>query len=191
MVSEVDIISLNVDLARLLGIKLAHFNEIENALFSALDFDIGVSEQKFKAKFDLIDKLCGDLWSSDSAKIAELERFSITRIPETGETDETPETQSNSFMTFPFLKEENETEQDNSDSDENKITSKSRWAGQKVKDQTKIDKKQSPTAFDEYMSAGDDSSFDEEKHNDRDVAAELLKTTQKFDQGACASTEVI
>ena len=107
MVSEVDIISLNVDLARLLGIKLAHFNEIENALFSALDFDIGVSEQKFKAKFDLIDKLCGDLWSSDSAKIAELERFSITRIPETGETDET---QSNSFMTFPFLKEENETE---------------------------------------------------------------------------------
>ena len=44
MVSEVDIISLNVDLARLLGIKLAHFNEIENALFSALDFDIGVSE---------------------------------------------------------------------------------------------------------------------------------------------------
>jgi len=44
MVSEVYIISLNVDLARLLGIKLAHFNEIENALFSALDFDIGVSE---------------------------------------------------------------------------------------------------------------------------------------------------
>ena len=44
MVSEVDMISLNVHLARLLGIELTHFNEIENALFSALDFDIGVSE---------------------------------------------------------------------------------------------------------------------------------------------------
>jgi len=112
MVAEIDLMSVNVNLSRLLNIELRHFNDIEAALIAALQFDIGVSEDKFKAKFDSIDKLCSEKWSSDSVKMAALQSFSTS-----------PETPSQSPTTSHFLVKTNsgcETEQDDFFSEETK-----------------------------------------------------------------------
>ena len=58
MVAEIDWMSLNKPLARLLGLTVEHFNCIESAIFAALDYDIGVTAEDFCKKFDLIDQAC-------------------------------------------------------------------------------------------------------------------------------------
>lgn len=58
MVSEIDWMSLNQPLARLLGLTVDHFNRIESAIFAALDYNIGVTTEDFYKKFDSIDQAC-------------------------------------------------------------------------------------------------------------------------------------
>ena len=47
MVAEIDLMSINAATARVLGLSLAHFNELESAVFVALSCDVGVPADKF------------------------------------------------------------------------------------------------------------------------------------------------
>jgi hypothetical protein len=58
MLSEIDWMSLNVSLAKQLGISLAHFNQIEASVLAAYSFDIGISAEQFKEHFAKIDESC-------------------------------------------------------------------------------------------------------------------------------------
>ena len=60
MVSEIDVMSVNVNVADLLMISKTHFNAIESQLFAALNFDVGISEEQFQTRFKKIDDECGD-----------------------------------------------------------------------------------------------------------------------------------
>ena len=79
--------SLNANLACLLGISLAQFNEIESNILAALNFNAGFSEQSFNSKFSLIDKKCKELFEADQAKLAALHNnvvsFASPNTPET------------------------------------------------------------------------------------------------------------
>ena len=65
MVSEIDWMSINVQLSRLLGISLSHFNQIETAIFAAYNFDVGISGEHFKARFAQLDQVCKDKHEAD------------------------------------------------------------------------------------------------------------------------------
>ena len=58
MVAEIDWMSINKLLANLLGLAVPHFNAMESAIFAGLNFDVGVTEEKFKSKVDELDKVC-------------------------------------------------------------------------------------------------------------------------------------
>ena len=63
MVSEIDWLSINRPLAQLLGLTVPHFNAMETAIFAGLNFDVGVTEEKFKSKVQAMDKLCLTLFN--------------------------------------------------------------------------------------------------------------------------------
>ena len=44
MVSEIDMLSVNRNLASLLGLTMPHFNTMESSIFAGLDFDVSVCE---------------------------------------------------------------------------------------------------------------------------------------------------
>ena len=48
MISEIDWQSLNQPLAGLLGLTVPHFNAMESAIFAGLNFNVGITEEKFK-----------------------------------------------------------------------------------------------------------------------------------------------
>ena len=48
MVAEIDWLSINRPLAGLLGLAVSHFNAMESAIFAGLNFNVGVTEEKFK-----------------------------------------------------------------------------------------------------------------------------------------------
>ena len=50
MVSEIDMLSINRPLAKLLGLTIPHFNAMESEIFAGLTFDASVTEEKFKLK---------------------------------------------------------------------------------------------------------------------------------------------
>ena len=50
MVSEIDMLSINRPLAKLLGLTIPHFNAMESEIFAGLTFDASVTEEKFKSK---------------------------------------------------------------------------------------------------------------------------------------------
>ena len=56
MVAEIDWMSINKLLANLLGLAVPHFNAMESAIFAGLNFDVGVTEEKFKSKVDAREK---------------------------------------------------------------------------------------------------------------------------------------
>lgn len=58
MVAEIDVLSVNVNLASILNVSLAQFNEMESEVCAALDFNIGVSADDFSAHFATIDSKC-------------------------------------------------------------------------------------------------------------------------------------
>ena len=78
MLCEIDWCSINVQLARLLGISLMHFNQLESAIFAALKYDVGISEERFKARLTQMEKVCADQHSTDTdEKISGLEKAAV------------------------------------------------------------------------------------------------------------------
>lgn len=68
MVSEIDWQSLNQPLAGLLGLTVPHFNAMESAIFAGLNFNVGITEEKFKSKVDELDKVCLPLYQESLEK---------------------------------------------------------------------------------------------------------------------------
>ena len=65
MLQEIDWMSLNKPLARLLGISLTHFNTMESDIYRALNYHIGVSQQEFESRFTQMSDLCAALHQED------------------------------------------------------------------------------------------------------------------------------
>jgi len=56
MVSEIDMKSINIPLKHILNLPLHHFNSLESAFFTALNCDVGCSEEIFNSKFKTLDE---------------------------------------------------------------------------------------------------------------------------------------
>ena len=62
MVAEIDWLSINGPLAGLLGLTVQHFNAMESSIFAGLNFNVGVTEEKFKSKVEELDKVCIEMF---------------------------------------------------------------------------------------------------------------------------------
>ena len=65
MISEIDWMSINVQLANILGISLKHFNQLEADIFAAFKFDVGLSEERFKAGVARLNQICATQYKAD------------------------------------------------------------------------------------------------------------------------------
>ena len=70
MLAEIDWMSINVQVAEIIGISLQHFNLMEVEMLSALNFDIGIPSERFKARLSQIDRLCQETYSADVSIVA-------------------------------------------------------------------------------------------------------------------------
>lgn len=118
MVQEIDVRSLNANLACLLNISLAQFNEIESNILSALNFNAGFSEQSFNANFSGIGKKCKELFEADQAKLVTLQNNVVSLA-----SPNTPETQcSENSKSVDHQAESNICIEDDLMSEETKMT---------------------------------------------------------------------
>lgn len=86
MVSEIDVQAVNANLAYLLNIPLAHFNELESRMFTALAFNIGITDMDFHDNFEVVNTKCGAQWASDKEKNALLQKIASPPSLDTPET---------------------------------------------------------------------------------------------------------
>ena len=105
MVSEIDMMSINENLAYHLAISPSHFNAIESEVLAALHFNVGLSEEQFQTRFKAISDLCGEQFRADQVKLAELNRPMVVSSPESG-----AETSDGSQVTQIDAVEANESE---------------------------------------------------------------------------------
>ena len=56
MLCEIDRASLNLSLSSLTNISLKEFNRLEKAFFVAFDFNVSVTEERFKTQLEVLEK---------------------------------------------------------------------------------------------------------------------------------------
>lgn len=56
MLCEIDRASLNLSLSSLTNISLKEFNRLENSFFVAFDFNVSVTEERFKTQLEVLEK---------------------------------------------------------------------------------------------------------------------------------------
>ena len=56
MLCEIDRASLNLSLSSLTNISLKEFNRLENSFFVAFDFNVSVTEERFKTQLEALEK---------------------------------------------------------------------------------------------------------------------------------------
>ena len=68
MLKEIDWDSLNSVLAELLSIPVSQFNKIEASIIKEFSYDVGITKEKFKERFEVINTSCADQHKLDIDK---------------------------------------------------------------------------------------------------------------------------
>ena len=68
MISEIDMMSINEPLSKMLGLSIEHFYRIECSIYRAMNFDIGISEEDFNGKVKNLNMHCQKLYSAELAR---------------------------------------------------------------------------------------------------------------------------
>ena len=121
MLAEIDWMSLNVQLAELLGISLVQFNLIEASIFAAFQFDVGIPESQFKQRFAEMDESCAAQYKEQIDKALAASKLSEDSSDRESESEMVQKMAEDEKSAGPLEDDDTETA-----SEETKLSSESR-----------------------------------------------------------------